>query len=423
MRPNDPLPVRSPVAFDDADVRAADGLIDRFGTLAAILLPDAPQDRRTIKRVLSLARGANAVLARGHAADGLHVEDLAYEANYASDKHVREGLEGPWPRQWAALTIRLMTASATPVLADQICTAPAPVRRESRRAGYDSTPHMAKIKPLLRVHLAAADRHLLDWQHALVARTSWDRESVEPDFDAINALEEALGEQLPASLADHMRLALDERADCRSVLLEAVHAHPELFLEAELDPESVVDHAFPDLAILAPLPHGSPKVEGESFSHMVMPGDDDQLVGLAARSGLSGIAACTLRSDPRSPQRPLALDVRTASIWGLTAPSWSVAFRAYGDDGILRVDRTGGGARAFMYRVFGMSVDDPRAVALVQRAAETWAEDCAARADSASPPGKVYAKDPAFRRAVLAIVAVADAAHVNAERARRGGRA
>ena len=172
---------------------------------------------------------------------------------------------------------------------------------------------------------------------------------------------------------DHVRLALEERADCRKMLLNAAETHPELLVEAGLAPESAVARAFPDLVILAPMPHGSPRVEGEAFSHMVMPGDDDQLVELALRSGLSGIAACTLMSDSRAPERSLGLDVRTASMWGLTAPSWSVTFRAVGDAGILRVDNTGVGARASMYRIFGMLVDDPRAVALAQRAAETWA--------------------------------------------------
>jgi len=183
-----------------------------------------------------------------------------------------------------------------------------------------------------------------------------------------------------------------------------------LFVEADLDPETIVARAFPDLAILAPMPHGSPMIEGESFSHMVMPGDDNELIALASRSGLIGIAACTSSAESPAPQRPLTLDVHTASRWGLTAPSWSVAFRAVGDDRILRVNTAGRGTQASVHRVFGMNVDDARAVALVQRASETWARDCATRADTASPPGKVYAKDPAFRRAVLAIVAVADAA-------------
>jgi len=215
----DPQPVRSPVAFDDADLRAADALIEKFGRLAATLSPAAPRDPRTINRVLSLAHGANALLADGQAEGGLHMGALAGEANYASDKHVREGLEGPWPRTWGALAIRLMTASATPVLADQICSTPARVRRESNRIGYDSRRGVPKVKPLLRVHLAAADRHLIDWQHPLVTHTSCDRRSADADFAVLGTLEKILSETLPASLGDHLRLAFDERAVCRDVVL------------------------------------------------------------------------------------------------------------------------------------------------------------------------------------------------------------
>jgi hypothetical protein len=72
-----------------------------------------------------------------------------------------------------------------------------------------------------------------------------------------------------------------------------------------------------------------------------------------------------------------------------------------------------------VWRVFGMDVADDAALALAQRAAEAWPRECTRRAERECPAGLIYPKDPNFRMAVRAMIRVADAARVTAERTRR----
>lgn len=416
-----PHPVRSPVAFADQDVAAAGRLIDAVGRLAAAILPEAPVDSRRLGRVLAVTRGANSLIASGGAAAGLHVNELALAANYASDKHIRDDLRGVWPRRWADLGIRLLVATAGPVLAEHVVSAPTKVRRGSGFIGHDAYPYCSPVKPLLGCYVGGIDRHLLCWQIPLTTTTSWDRTASQADLEAIALAEECLEEALPGSMAEHFALAFSERELCRDLLAEAVARHPEMFTEVGLDPETVVAHAYSELCILEPLPHGSPQVRGESHGHLVFPGEVPELVAAAAGS-TAGIASCGTVTDPAKlelPSRLVDLPRPTVDVWGLDIPQWGVEFHAVGDDQLLRVARTTDGARAHLWRVFGMAHDDERALALSHRAAEEWTRVCMRRAAAETPPGFNYAQEPSFRMAVRALVQFADAARVTAERTRR----
>lgn len=415
-----PQPERSPVLFEQADVRAGDELIDTFGRLAAALLPEAPSDVRTIARVLGLTKATNKLIDAGEAQEGLSVSDMAREAQYASDKHVREGFARPWSRQWASLTTHLLLASTIPVLAEQISTRSARVRREARRLGFANEPNIAKVKPLLQSHLAAFDRHTLSWQMPLATDTRHDRRRADADLQDIEKFELELAEELPASLYDHLKLAADERAELLTLVLRAATAHPELFREAGLDPLSVARRAFPDLVIVDALPHGAPRIQGERYSQQMLPGDHPELLEPFISHGLRGVAASTMPPAPSRLRFPLRLDSALAASWGLDPTPWNVKFFLDEADGhVLRLAGSATGTSFRRWRAFGMEPDDPRAIVLVQRAAETWAFDCAERATRAAEPGMHRAKQPAFRRAQLALATVADAAHVSAERSRR----
>lgn len=418
----DPEPVQRPVAFMAADVAAADELIDRFGALAAAVVPQPRHDERRLARMLTLTRAANASLASGEAREGLKVREFARGANYESDKHIREGLAGNWPRRWSACAIRLLMAASTPVLAEHLSSSASPVRRESRFIGFDNHRGASKVKPLLNLHLAAIDRHLLGWQIPLAAGTTWDRTHHDADEDAIAAAEADLGEPLPGSLADHLALALSERAELREAVSSARVSHAGIFLEAGLDPETVMARAFSDLLVIAPLPHGASLVKHESHSRLVLPGDDPALVELARSSGVGGIAACNTPRDgslTRTPSHEIRLPTLLSSQWGLTASPWHLTFHAIGDDLLLRRASDGNGVTIDLWRVFGISNADPVAAALAQRVAEQWTLACSRRAETDAPPGSIYAQRPDFRMALRAFIRFADAARVTAERQRR----
>lgn len=418
MSAPDHHPPRTRVVFDGADVRAADRLIDRFGTVAARAIPEAPADSRTIGRLIALAKAANAVIAAGGSRDGLRVDRLARQASYHSGNHIFEHLDGVWVRQWAALTIRLLMSTGGPLLAEQLVTAAVPVGRDSRRAGFDNRSGVPKVKPLMRLYLAGADRHLVSWQIPLLSATSCDRTAVDADIERIERYEVEFGHTLPASLDDHLRLALSERRALLDIVQTLAADHPEALREALLDPAMIAQDAFSPVVIVPALAYGSPHVPGEDHSQLVMPGDDPAVLAALAEAGLTGIAEMHV-TPHRAPSRALTLDRGVAANWGLTAPAWNTSFQVLGDDELLRVDSSGFGATARLWRVFGMRPDDQRAAAAAERAAETWPRTCVTRADAAAPPGRAYPKAAAHRRTMMALGAVADAAHVTAERERR----
>jgi hypothetical protein len=407
------------VVFTAADVRSADRLIRRFGPLALSLIPGTPRDERTISRLLSLATATNRLIADGTAAHGLKTTELANAANYARDTHVRELLAEPWIRLWSALAIRLIIASQGRLLAEHLVSAPARLHRDARRIGAEDRPGVANVKPMLRAYVVGGDCHLLAVQIPLATASPHDRTSDNADLPLIAEEEAALGEALPDTAASHVSLLLDERALLSHRVGAASGAQPELFSEVGLNPVTIMRAAFPDLVILDPLPLGAPRVKGETYAQIVMPGEVPAITTRAMAHGLAGIAACT-RPDPRPPHTGLAdLDPRLAAEFGITVSTLDVAIGIVDDRHLLRVARSGSGTDLALWRVFGMPSNDPRAAVLAQRAAEPWAAACTKRADAAAPVGMIYSKTPAWRRTLYALIALADAARVIAERTRR----
>jgi hypothetical protein len=412
-------PVQAPAAFAAEDAARADVLIDVFGRLAATVVPEAPTDPRRLEKLLALTKGANRIIADGKAAAGARVGDLARAAHYASDKHVRDDPHGPWMRMWSMTAVRLLLAHSAPLLAEHVVSAAVRVRRESAFIGYDHHPGCTYVKPLLSVYAGALDRHLVCWQMPLASGTCYDRDDPSADLERIAEIERELGEPLRAGVGDHLALALSERDECRRLVAAAVAAHPELFLETGLDPATVLERAFADVCVLEALPYGAPVAPVESHRAVLLPGDDDESIA-AASASMSGIAYCGQVTDP-SPLSWVRVELEPdiAARWGLELDRWSTTFSAVDDDLLLRTETASTGARTEGWRTFGMANTDQRALALAQRAAETWTHACIRRAETDAPPGKVYAKDPAFRLALRAMLRFADAALVSAERQRR----
>lgn len=407
------------MVFTAADVQSADRLIQRFGPLALSLIPGTPRDERTITRLLSLATATNRLIADGTATEGLQTSALADAANYARDTHIRELLNEPWIRLWSALAIRLIVAGQGRLLAEHLVSAPVRLRRDARRIGAEHRPGVANVKPMLRAYLAGGDCHLVAAQIPMATASPHDRTSDNADLGLIGMAEAALGEALPDTAPSHVSLLLDERTRLSAYVSATSDAQPELFSEVGLVPATIMRNAFPDLVILDPLPIGAPRVKGEAYAQMIMPGEVPAMITHATEHGLAGIAACT-RPDPRPPHTALAdLDPGLAAEFGITASTLDVAIGIVDDHHLLRVARSGSGTDMALWRVFGMTSDNPRAAVLAQRAAEPWAAACSNRADAAAPLGMIYSKTPAWRRTLYALIALADAARVIAERTRR----
>jgi hypothetical protein len=416
----DPTSSRAPVAFAAVDVQAADELIHRFGRMALRLLPGTPRDERTISRLLSLTTATNTLIANGTAAErGLRNCDLVAAANYATDTHIRELLMDPWIRRWSALTVRLIIASHGRLLAEHLVSAPVRLRRDAVRIGAENRDGVANIKPMLRAYLAGGDCHLVAAQIPMTTASPYDRTSDNADSGLIDAARAALGEDLPDTAASHVSLLIDERASLAQCVGAASEAHPELFSEVGIQAATIVRDAFPKLVILDPLPVGAPRVKGETFAQTIMPGEVPEILEHAVEHGLAGIAACT-PPEARPPHTALAdPEPGLAAEFGITVSALDVAVAIVDDEYLLRVARSGNGTDLALWRVFGMPSDDPRAAVLAQRAAEPWSEACTTRAQASAPLGMIRATTPAWRRTLYALIAVADAARVIAERTRR----
>ena len=413
------MTVSHPAAFAAEDVAIADALIERFGRLAHALLPGLPRDERTLSRLLALARSANHLIASGETEDGLRADRLAREAGYASDKHIREHLDAPWLRLWGALAIRLIIAQGAPLIAEHMFTTAVRVKRDASRIGLDARTGVARMKPLLRLFAAGRDCQLVDAQIPLSTATRFDRGDALADAVLIADTELTLGEPLAGSLADHVGVLLDERATLLERVESAAVKLPALFYEVDLDPRTVAARAFPSLLILGPMPHGSPEVQGETYARIVMPGDDPSIVEHAHASGLAGIAACSLPSSPPSSGSRVDAGPRLAAEFGVTASALDGTIVAADTEHLYEVTWAESGTRRRYWRTFGMASDDPRAAALVHRESETWAETCMERADEQAPVGLVRGRSAAWRRTEYALLAVADAARVIAQRQRR----
>jgi hypothetical protein len=414
-------PKQSPVAFERRDTERADALIDRYGRLAALVIPEAPSDGTRLAKLIAVTRGGNAILADQRTVNGAKVGDLAKAANYASDKHLRDDPHGPWMRRWSAVAVRLLLAARVPLLVEHVASEATRVRRESRAIGHDHHASCAHVKPLLSVYAGTIDQHLVDWQSQLVSGTCFDHTQEDADCDRIAKAEEDLGEPLRGSVIDHVALALDERELCKQLVAEAAAKYPERFREAGLNPATVVERAFADLCVLETLPYGAPVEPGMTHTDVHTPGDDEVMIA-AVSASMAGVASCGVIGDPAQlpgEWRDVTLESTTVAEWALEHDPWRHTFRTLNNDTLLRTETGPSGSVTEAWRVFGMANDDQRALALVQRASEAWTRECIDRAEKTCPVGLNYAKEPAFRMAMRAMLRLADAARVTAERERR----
>lgn len=415
--------VQRPVEFASDDTVTADSLIKTIGSLAADIVPEAPEDGPQRARLLALTQGANHLLASGRVRSGLQVRDLARASNY-STKHTHVGLDGTAARRWGAAATRLLSASTGPILVEHLLSAPVEVRRGSGVIGYDHPPGCSHLKPMIMLAGASIDRFMCNWEMPLTTATCWDHAAADADHERIAATEALLGHSLPGTFAEHLALAMDDRDSLRDQIRRAVEDWPDLFTEAKLEGDRIVRNSFSRFCVLEALPYGQPSSRGVHFADHCYPGDHPELIELVA-AHMSGVAHCRPMASPAAMLRAaqsLPLDASLAAQLGLPISPVDTKVHAVDSDLLAHTAAGQSGARTTWWRIFGMDSRDPHAVALVEHAgANQWRRRCLRRAIRDLAPGLLYPKRADHRFSMRAITRVADAARVTAERQRRAG--
>jgi hypothetical protein len=412
--------VQRPVALTTDDTATANLLINRLGRLAADIVPDAPGDGTQRDRLINAAKGVNQLIESGQTRRGLKVQHLADAANY-SEKHLLEGLDGTYGRQWAATLIRLLSACAGPMRVEHLLSAPVEVRRESGAIGYDHPAGCSHLKPMLMLAGAGIDRFVCSWETPLTTATCWDHSDPRADPAKILTAQSQLGHALPGTWAEHLTMLMADRAALLDFLVKASKEDAGLFDEAKLDVARIVANCSSRYCVLEAMAYGRPIGRGLHFGEHLYPGDHPDLMELVSPQ-MRGIAECVEQASVAAVIRagePQPLQASLAAALGLPISPLDSVVHAISSDLLLHTAANPSGANTTWWRVFGMDGRDPMAVALVEHAgARRWRKKCLARAYEHTAPGLLYPKRADHRLTLRALLRAVDAARVAAERLR-----
>jgi hypothetical protein len=121
-----------------------------------------------------------------------------------------------------------------------------------------------------------------------------------------------------------------------------------------------------------------------------------------------------------APWQPIGVrEGEFASVHALPLQAWGTRFRVLAERDLLVRDRVGRATIAGgCWRMFGMEDDLAMAATLIVLAEQEWLGECIERARAASSWGLISASDPRSHAGLRAVLHIADAALVSAERER-----
>ena len=426
----DPPSFRCPVDLSTVDVDEAVAIARQAIEAAAGVVGgvDAYILQQLVEQVVMKVHSGNA------AEDGVCVKEVAGAARVGTG-HLPDHYT-PESEIVADRAVRLILLSGRRrVLHEEIFTIAARSRR-TQKNGYGAY-HVKQAPSVIHFvgnAIGASDRYNISWAEPLVTGTPDDPSAAIADAARIADAAAARGRPVPATLADHVQQVLNFQRDLRKLVVEQAGPFGEALRQVSLEPtRAVVGRAFARPVVVRAMPVGPPLGRGVPSASVALPGNDATIVEVLRRSGRPAIAyAGPLGGGD---------DVSALRARGYTQMPWAVGELArplavpedppfgcellWSDAEQTLVRRiVGAGAWAAGWKVVGFPADGmPDAIALVERASESWPRGCLERATRAGAPGLLQGSTLPSQNTWRALLRVADAALVEAERRERARQA
>lgn len=417
---------RMPVSLETISDSAARQLLADALDLAAKI--ERTPDAFTMSKLAGAI--VNGTLA-GDAAVGLRVGTVCSYARVGRG-HLDEHFTVGW-RDLAALGVHSVYAgSRRRVLYEEIRSLPERVGRRHHGLGSDHHPGCPRTRFLLVRSLSASDRHCPVSAIPLTTATRWDSTGElgrsEPARPAWS------GEPLewPQTLDEHVDSLVEDATRLRRAY-NAAAADPAAAVLGGADQRALLT-TFSNRFVMPPLPCGTPSDARREQAEIRHPGLDPAVIAVFERRKIDAVLACgiggavalpmpgagfePLRIDgPNGPEPVQITHLPQAAELGITS-TWGVEhFHSPADRRIARRVTTPAGVRTEIWQLVGFNDDLPAAVALIERQAQcSWMGQCLQRFIGDCAPGKLKAHAPRSVAGLLALMILANAAIVDADR-------
>jgi hypothetical protein len=413
-------PAQSPIDLADLDPANARRLVtDPIGSAAAM---SPAIDRLDVEKMVGATIDLVVERAREGGDDGICLKELAERAKIGRGRiGERFGAE---LTPFANLAVRAIHAQADrPVFYEQLSSHSAKVGRRHNGVGTDKLPKQPNSLHLLNHSLGCSDRHCPVGSEPLATGTRWDRSSARFGVTLPGWAKECLG-FVPNSFAEHLGRVLEEDQRARQAFGEALRDGRRAFT-AELTPRRF-GATFSPFVVVPAIRFGPPPVEYRDHADVHLPGRDEATVDRAASSGRRLLLACGTpgldeREEFEAESARLTVG-KLPSMYELGIRSeYAVEYRWSARRHELGRYVVGRGARLDLWRLVGVGEEEGeifwQMLALVERLSQVaWTDACTKRWEDDCRPGLQKAHLPESCAGVRALLAIANAAIVDAVR-------
>jgi hypothetical protein len=367
----------------------------------------------------------------GDSASGLRVGTVCSRARVGRG-HLDEQFTVEW-RDLTALAVHAVYAgSRRRVFYEELRSLPERVGRRHHGLGSDQQPGCPRTRFLLVRSLSASDRHCPVSAIPLTTATRWDTTSELGRSDPASPSWSGEPHTWPQTLAEHVDTLLSDATRARRSFNTAA-SDPVAAVLGDADRRAMLA-TFSNRFVMPPLSCGTPSDGRRDQAEIRHPGLDREVVAVFQRRKANAILACGIGDIAGSPLpsggfEPLRLDgphglaplritdLPHAAELGITS-TWGVEhFHSPGERRIARRVTTQGGVRTEIWQLVGFDDDLAAAVALIERQAQcSWMGHCLQRFLRDCAPGKLKAHAPRSVAGILALMILANAAIVDADR-------
>ena len=421
----EPPAVRQPVSFREVESAEAVEIATTVIKAAAEVVPGV--DAYIFTRLTEYVIGE---IASGRAASGVRVK-AACEAARIGHGHLPNHYTDAWELA-SALAVRLIPViTERRVHFEHIYSRPAAISREHNGLGTDHRPGAPQRMHFIGDALGTADTHMTSYAIPLLMGTRDDVNATAADGAHIQKFATERRRSLPASWGQH----LDEVLGVRRELIRALRARPDL--SGPLKPfgltRDAIARGFSRTFVVGAMPFGTPEKRTRESADLLIPARDGTLISALSHTDGRAIVSAG-RPTGSGGQTPTADELydrgyrdvpwdvgKLGEVFGLASIApWSVEYRySRREQTLLRIEAAAGAWVESWRLIHFQESELPDAIALVERSLEDWPVHCLDRAYKDCAPGKLKADDVRSQNAWRAILRVADAALVAADRRKR----
>ena len=422
----EPPPVREPIDLaivDEADAIAiAQAAIQAAGRILDV---DTFRFEEIVAQVVPQVRD-------GRAAAGLVLHELCAKARVGRGR-VGQHYRPEWIRA-AALAVRIIVAAGgRRVLYEELHTMPARTRRDHQGFATHHHKQAAHAVHFAGVALGASDRHTCAHAIPLTTGTRDDSSADVADVERIEGFAAELGHVVPGPVADHLHHLLVFERDLRSAVHQASDRLDDALRPLGLDGRTLALNGFARLLLLDAMPFGPPTSRTRASSGIAYPGRDPdvlRVLGVAGRPAIAFVGDFDVPSGVARVEGELEARGFVTVPWEggeLSDALGTPRTQPYGvevlwseDEAALVRREVVGGARAQKWVLTGTATDDlAAAIAIIERTRAGWPRELLRRSAEACGPGFLKSQNIASQAAWRALLLVADAALVDADRQQR----